>query len=159
MQNNPNSLNEIFEILWRNSLVNSNVLIQNQLQFWTLYTFMPYQKDCSTLAQMEIESFTPLNYTENMTVSEDQLFPEKLNDFNKCPLHIATSIFDPFVTIHNTSNGNIRYGGVDINIVKQVSKSLNFIAIYTNSPDGTGHGIVFPNQTITGNLKLVWIFL
>ncbi|XP_055298675.1 uncharacterized protein LOC129566616, partial [Sitodiplosis mosellana] len=104
VQNNTNSLNDIFEILWRNSLINSHVLIQDQPQFWTLYTFMPYQKDCFNLAQIKIESFTPLNYTENITISADQLFPKKLTNFHQCPLNIAISLVDPFVTLHNTSD-------------------------------------------------------
>lgn len=155
IQNNANALNVIFEALWKNSLINSHVLIQDQLQFWALYAFEPYQIDCFTLAEMKIESFTPLNYTENITVPKDDIFPEKLNDFHRCPLNISTSLSDPFVTLRNISHGSTKYEGVDINIVKLISKKLNFVAVFTNFIDGSGHGIIFPNKTVTGNLKLV----
>lgn len=157
VQRNTNSLNEIFELLWKNGLINAHILIQNEPKFWTLYTFMPYQEDCSNLGAMKIESFTPFNYTENMTVPEDQLFPKKLNDFNRCPLKIATSLVDPFVILYNTSDAKHRYSGIDINAVTGISKLLNFVAVYTKSSDGTGHGIIFSNKSVTGNLKLVHI--
>lgn len=153
LQGNANSLNEIFDLLWKNSLINAHILIQNQPKFWTLYTFMPYQEDCSNLEAIEIELFTPFNYTDNMTVPEDQLFPKKLTDFNRCPLKIATSLVDPFVMLY----ANDRYSGVDINAVTLIAKLLNFVAIYTKSSDGTGHGIIFANKSMTGNLKLVRI--
>lgn len=155
IQNNVNALDDISELLWKNSLINSHILIQDQPQFWALYTFEPYQNDCFTLAQIKIEYFTPLNFTENITVSKHDLFLKKLNDFHQCPLNIATSVVDPFVTLHNASDLSTRYGGVDIDIVEQISKLLNFVAIFTNFSDGTGHGIIFPNDTVTGTMKLV----
>lgn len=159
LQNNGNALYEIFEILWKNSLIDSHVLIQDQLQFWTLYAFEPYQEDCFTLAAMKFESFTPLNFTENMTLPKEDIFPEKLKNLHRCPLNIATSLSDPFVILHNTSDVNTRYQGVDINIVKQISKILNLNPVFMNLSDGTGHGIIFPNRTVTGNLKLVGNFI
>lgn len=106
MQNNGNHLYEIFKTLWNNNLINANVMIQDQPQIWTLYTFMPYRNDCFNLEAMKIESFTSLNYTSNMTVQEEQLFPEKLNNFSQCPLHIATSYLNPFVICPSNDDKN-----------------------------------------------------
>ena len=157
VQSDVNSLNTIFEVLWKNSLLNAHVLIQDQPQFWTLYTFLPYQKDCFHLEAIKIESFTPLNYTKNMNIPEDQLSPEKLTDFNQCPLKAATAYLNPFVTSPENPDPNIKYEGIDIDIVEQIAKSLNFIAIFTSSSGKTDRGIIYPNKTMTGNLKLVRI--
>ena len=156
VENNTIHLSEVFKILWENNLINANVLIQNQSQFWTLYTFIPYQTGCSILTAIRLESFTPLNYTDNITVPEDQLFPDKLSDFNQCSLTIAASYQDPFV-IHDYSEVNTELDGIDIEIIKQISKSLNFNAVYTNLSDGNHGAVFYSNETITGNLKLVCI--
>lgn len=154
-QNVNSLLNAIFDILWRNSLINSQVLIQDRAAYWSLYTFLPYDDDCFDLSHLKIESFTPFNYTRNMTISMDKLFPIKLKNFNKCPLNVAVSIVDPFTSFHIASKGNVKYKGIDIDILNQISKNLNFVAIYKRTTDGTNFGLIFPNGTVTGNMKLV----
>lgn len=42
-----------------------------------------------------------------------------------------------------------------MNIITQISKMLNFDTIYHRTTDGTNLGAIFPNGTVTGNLKLV----
>lgn len=152
------SLNYIFEILWDNGLIDSQVLTRVTTQCkgtWTLYTFMPYQRDCSTLTELKIASFTPHNYTKDMNVSMAQLFPNKLNDFHQCQMHIAVSTMDPLVVMHNSSDGKVQYKGIEIEIVRQLSKMLNFNITFQRSTDGTNNGVILPNKTVTGNLKLV----
>lgn len=154
VQKNADSLNKIFEILWKNSLINANVLIQDQLRFWTLYTFMPYQTDCFNLTAIKFESFAPFNYSDDSTVQKNQLFPEKLNDFNQCPVTAASSYQDPFVSRPINVDADTQYKGIEIDIVNQICKSLNSILIHSNLSDGE-HGTIFSNKTLTGNIKLV----
>ena len=45
VENNTKHLNEVFEIVWKNNLLNVNVMIQDQPQFWTHERVMPYQKE------------------------------------------------------------------------------------------------------------------
>lgn len=154
-ENNTNSLNSIYEVLWENGLITSQVLSRVTAELWSLSTFIPYQSDCFELSELKITSFTSLNYTENMNVSMMQLFPRKLNDFNQCPLHIAVSTVDPLVFAYNTSDGKIQYKGIDINIITQISKMLNFNIIFIRTTDGNNNGVVYSNGTVTGNMKLV----
>lgn len=149
------SLNEIFDTLWTMSLLNSNVLIQDAPNNWSIYTSLPYQNGCLTSFHFKIETFTPSNSTKNMTISIADLYPNKLSNFNKCPLNIAASIVDPFVTLQRNSNGKPKFRGIDIDVVNQIAENLNFLAIYKRSLDGTGHGYIFSNGTITGNMGLV----
>lgn len=148
-------LSEIFQIMWTNSLINSYVLCQNDDRVWSLYTFIPYQEDCFTLSHHKVTSFTPLNYTSNMTLSVAELFPQKLKNFNNCSLFVAPSIVDPQILFRNTSDEGKKYRGIDIEIIKLISKSLNFAIKYKTSSHGTGHGVIFQNGTATGNLNLV----
>lgn len=154
-ENSTNSLNDIYEVLWENGLITSQVLSRVTAESWSLSTFMPYQNDCFELIELKIASFTLLNYTENMNVSMTQLFPRKLKHFNQCPLHIAVSTVDPLVVAYNTSDGKNQYKGIDIDIITQISKMLNFNIKFMQTTDGTNNGVAFPNGTVTGNLKLV----
>lgn len=154
-KNCSHNLSEIFKIMWTNSLINAHVLCQNDNQIWSLYTFIPYQEDCFELSRREIASFTPFNYTRNITLTATELFPQKLDDFNNCSLFIAPSVVNPQIVFRNTSNKIKRYQGIDIEIIKLISKSLNFDIKYKTSSYGTGHGYVYRNGTATGNLGLV----
>lgn len=159
-KNRKNSLNEIFNVLWINGLLHSQVLIRvttKSPHTWSLYTFMPYQCDCFTLSEWKIASFTSVNYTNPIAaLSMAQLFPKKLNNFNQCPLHVAVSTKDPLVVAgKNLSNGKLQYKGIEVDITTQISKMLNFNIIYERTKDGTNTGVILPNKTVTGNLKLV----
>lgn len=156
--NSTNTLDVTFQILWSNRLVNSHVLIQDEIDFWSLYTFMPYQKDCFNLSHIKMISFsTHSNFDDDMTIHTEDLYPEKLKNFNKCSIYIAASIVNPFLFPRNKSDENHIYKGIDIDIITQIAKSLNFSIEYKYSFDGTGHGIIFPNGSVTGNLGLVRI--
>lgn len=144
--------------MWRNGLINSHILMQDGIHLWSLYAFMPFQKDCFALSHFRIATFSSYNFTINMTVPMELLYPKKLQNFNKCPLYAAVSIIDPLTIIHNSSDGKIEFHGIDIAIINQISKALNFDIIYERSMDGAGHGIIFPNGTVTGNMQLVYIF-
>ena len=152
------TLDVIFELLWKNSLLNSHVLIQEQPHFWSMYTFMPYQRDCFKLDPVKVATFTPLNFTNNINASLNELFPEKLANFHKCPLYIGLSLLKPYAHIQKDCNGRPQYKGIDINILDHVSKALNFKIVYKRLSKSAGHGNIFPNGTLTENIALVSIF-
>lgn len=141
--------------MWANRLVDSYVLCQDDIDTWSFYTFMPYQDDCYKLSHWKVASFTPLNYTNNMNLSYGEVFPQKLKSFNNCPLYVATSLSDPLTLFQNTSDESNQYSGIDIEILKQISKTLNFAIKYKMSNEGSGHGFIFRNGTATGNVDLV----
>lgn len=158
VENTSETLTAIFALLWKNGLLGSHVLIQEQPYFWSMYTFMPYQRDCFTLEPVKVASFTPHNFTNNITASIDELFPEKLNNFRKCPLYIAPSFLKPYLFVQNDSNGRPQYRGIDINILDHVSKALNFVIIYKRTSNSSGHGSQLPDGTLTDNIALVSCF-
>lgn len=159
VQNIAQTLDVIFALLWKNSLLDSHVLIQEQPYYWSMFTFMPYQRDCFSLDPVKVATFTPSNFTNNMNVSLRELYPEKLGNFRNCQLYIAPSLLKPYTYMQNDSHGNPQYKGIDINILEHVSKALNFEIVYKRSPNCSnsraGHGHIFANGTMTENIALV----
>lgn len=149
---NTKAIDDVFQILWKNGLINSNILISNRPDFWTIYTFMPYRIDCSTLSYEKLVSLTPSNFTE-MTLTMRELYPEKLINFNKCPLNVAIATLNPLVYRSNSSESG--YTGIDINIIQQISELLNFSIVF--KPSVEEHGNLYPNGSLTGAMGLVKI--
>lgn len=154
-QNITEALNKIFSILWANGLIDSHILTVDEMNAnsWTLYTFLAYQSDCFSLTQIKIATFTQLNKTVNMTLSMNELYPLKLKDFFNCPLYYGPSLLSPFVIFRNVSD---LIEGIDVSIVSEIARLLKLNTVYRHSHCGTGHGTVFENGTISGNLGLVW---
>lgn len=147
-------LDRVIKILWENGLINSHVLNEDEFNIWTLNTFIPFQRSCAELQHIQIASFSPLNFTKNTNLSLKQLNPEKLKNFNQCPLLVAAPKANPFVR-YNTVNGSIQYSGLDINIITHISQKLNFRIVYKPSGD---HGLILRNGTVTGSAGLVCSF-
>lgn len=125
-KNITEGLNDVFQLLWTNGLINSHVLVQDKDKIWTLYTFMPYQSDCFTLSPLKIATFTPLNYTKNIVLSFKELYPSKLKNFNNCPLFIAISNSKPYIIIQNYSARNVK-------IINEITKRLNMSIVQKNA--------------------------
>lgn len=157
MHNVSLTLDAIFKLLWENSLLDSHVLIHEQPYFWSMFTFMPYQRDCFSLDPVKLAAFSPSNFTNKMNVSLKELYPEKLGNFRKCQLYIAPSLLKPYTYMQNDSHGKPQYKGIDINILEHVSKALNFEIVYKRSCSNAraGHGHIFANGTMTENIALV----
>lgn len=155
-------LDEVFEILWKNNLMDSHVLIEEKPNIWSLYTFFPYQNDCLTLKILKVAIFTPYNFTVKLNVSLENLYPEKLRNLNNCSFYVAPAFIEPFVSYRRNSrlpDVESQFDGIDINIIKHISKALNFKIVFKRSEYGTGHGQIFENGTVTENLALVRIYI
>lgn len=144
-------LTRIFDVLWKNGLVNAHVLTQNEHDVWSLLTFVPYRSDCTKLDHIRVTTFTPLNFTTDINSSMKIFYPEKLKNFNQCPLIVAATQSSVYV-IRTTSNDIDQYKGIDINIITQIAKKLNFRIVYKRTEK---HGDIFDNGTLTGSTQLV----
>lgn len=154
-QNYTRSLDEVFELLWRNGLINSHILIKDENSTWNLNTFSPYQNGCFALSHLKLASFTQSDFSHTMMPSIDRMYPNKLRNFNGCPIYIAVSLVSPFTIFQNTSDGRNQFKGIEIFIVNQISKKYNFTAVYKRSSIDTDNGTVLKNGTVTGNMGLV----
>lgn len=140
--------------------MDSHVLIQEKANFWSLYTFIPYQSDCLTLDPLKLATFSPNNFTEDINLSVQDLYPEKFNDLNNCPLYVAPSYLEPYIVRLNTTDehGESQYTGLEFDIITHISKALNFKIVFKRLAIwqiGGGHGMAFDNGTVTDNLAMV----
>lgn len=132
-QSNVGTLDEALQVLWKNGLIDSHVLLQDTTNSWSLNTFLLNKKDCFALSHLKIESFTRFNFSTPMKLIVDQVYPQKLNDFGGCPLYITPYINSPFVIVPTSFDGNYKLQGIDINIVNEISRVLNFTTVYNVS--------------------------
>lgn len=148
-------LHDIFEIAMDVGLLNVNILIKTQdALMWSLYYYKPYIRNCHSVDVIQIESFSSKNFTNELNVKFDDLFPSRQFKFTKCPLFVSTFSFDPYVIIR-TSNGSTTFDGIDVIIVREIAKTLNLVPIFMLAPDKKNRGIIFPNGTATGAIKMV----
>lgn len=155
VSNIPDNLIDTFGIFLKMGLLDVNILIRDEkTQMWSLHFYKPFQRDCFSIEIHEIERFSSSNYTNLLDVPRNNLFPPKLFKFHNCSLKIATFSLEPFVIIRNATNC-VKYDGVDVIIVNQISKTLNLIPIFMESLDNKHRGIIFKNRTATGAIKMV----
>lgn len=105
--------------------------------------------------RIQIETFSPKNYTKELNVFSFNLYPQRQFKFPECKLNIATYAVEPFVIIENLTNGTVTFRGVDVIIATEIARKLNLTPIYMQAPDTEKRGIIFPNGTATGSIKLV----
>lgn len=152
-ENVTGKLDEAFQILWKNGLISSNVLTNDGSQFWSLYTYFPYRKDCHSLTQHKVITFTPFNFSTPMTLTIDRLYPYKLI-FNECPIHVAVQTNYPFTYGQNNSNGDIQFMGIEVDLVDVASVPLNLTVIYKLSLTEDA-GMTYENNTPTE--PTIWV--
>lgn len=146
-------LHDIFGIVLNLGLLNVNVLIKHEdVPMWSLFFYKPYVQSCHSIDVIKIETFSPKNYTIDLSVPFNNLFASKHFKFKNCPLFISTFSIEPFVIIRK-SNGSTTYDGIDVIIVNEIAKTLHMIPNYVRS--GKKRGTVYKNGTATGAQKMV----
>lgn len=157
-QESPNVrklLYDIFGIVLHLGLLNVNVLIKHEdMPMWSLFFYKPYVRTCHSIDVIKIETFSPDNYTIDLSVPFDSLFPSREFKFKNCPLIISTFSVEPYVIIRK-SNGSTTYDGIDVIIVNEIAKTLHMIPKYVRSADRKKRGTVYKNGTATGAQKMV----
>ncbi|XP_055300291.1 uncharacterized protein LOC129567447 [Sitodiplosis mosellana] len=133
-------------------LMDVNILINDKIStLWSLHFYKPYIRNCNSFEIFNINTFSPQNYTNDLDIPFNELFPRKQFTFSKCPLNISTFSFEPFVIIRDGSNGSTLYDGVDVIIVSEISKTLSLQPTFIQRT----RGMVYKNGSSTGALKMV----
>lgn len=140
----------------RLGLLDVNILIKDEAtSVWALYFYKPYALNCHTFEKFQIDTFSPTNFTQYLNVSYTKLYSKRNFKFHKCPLYVASFSFEPYVIIQKLANGTTTFSGVDVKIANEISKTLNLIPIYMQTPDHKRHGQVYSNGTADGALKMI----
>lgn len=149
-------LNKLFGLAWKFGVLDFNVLLPQRTELqWTLVTYLPFQQNCIGLDLHFLSTFYYSNYTNDMNITLDELYPSKNRNFNKCPIIVATYDVPPYVTITNmTIDGeNISiYDGIEVTVIDNIAKAINLTLRYENIGR---KGDVYENGTVTYAVKEV----
>lgn len=159
-----NVLDEIFTECWKVGIIHSNVLIQDEMtSMWELLTYLPYQNNCHSLKKQTISLFTASNYTNQLNIPLQKLYPLKMKNLHQCPIFVATFPIEPFVFVPSTSiqwwdSKEEDFSGIEVTLINMIAEKLNFTANYfipNTTEKGLARGNLYPNGTATGSYKAV----
>lgn len=149
-------LQKMYQLAWDNGLFDFNVLMQNDTTSqWTISTYLPFQSDCYALEPKHLTTFSCDNYTNDLNISFDQLYPSKNRKFNKCSITVATYHVEPYVLIqHLVVDGRYQptFDGVEVTVVNNIAAAMNLTVNYV---DVGIRGDVYDNGTLTGSVEWV----
>lgn len=116
-------ITQIFRDCWEHHMINVNVLQFKETDEQVhVYTFYPYTPDhCEYIESNFLFSM------ENHTISiQDDLFPNKLRDFFKCPLLLATYTIPPYMILQRLADGTYITKGIEGKLYRELAATLNF---------------------------------
>ncbi|CRK87649.1 CLUMA_CG001445, isoform A [Clunio marinus] len=148
-----NNAEEIFKLFWSRKFMNVKVLTVVD-DMTILLTFNPWKSRfyCNNTTPIIIATFKNESWHDANVPS--------LN-FHQCPIKVATSSYAPAVIFDESKEGLERFSGVDVRLVKELSKILNFtleIDLRTNffgyiQDNGSASGAIA--EVVNGNSDLV----
>lgn len=134
---------KMFDNFWQNHIANINLLLLEDKQIEML-TFMPFNNGtCHNVDPQVINNFV------NDTWESEQIFPNKFQNFNKCPIKLLSFILPPCVN----DNENGEYSGYEIELVRLIAQMMNATLIVEVSKEAFGWGFLHENGSAGGVLK------
>lgn len=143
---------EIFGILLKRTMLNSNVMYITSKNAIEVVTWFPYEnKNCAKeIKNIEIIDQCEIIYSKDNSSStvKYRTYMDNIvkipQDLNNCPLVIATSDWPPFTVYNETEQRFVK--GVEIEMLKTVAEQMGLIPIFqkTNSTRSQmDHSLVF----------------
>lgn len=148
----------IFQTAFDNNVMNINILMQGKnTSVWSINMYKAYQNDCRSVTKYTVATFTRENYTSEMNVTFNELFPQKLSDLNGCTVKVSTFPYEPFVIVRTKGyNDSIyEFDGIEVTIFENIAKRMNFKPQYLLPADGKNRGVIFDNGTANGCMQMV----
>lgn len=134
-----NEIDEIFKQLWAKLIHNVIVLYDDKSEVKAL-TFYPFSTErCNDSSAVEIA----------ITSSMSNLFPNKFVDMKSCSIKVTAAETEPFIM----KNKKKEIIGRDIDVIKAISKALNFKLILRYLDDPVPAGMLFENGSSSGAIK------
>lgn len=116
-----------------------------------VYTYFPFtQFHCEQVAPVILNYFLDDHF-----LYDAPLFPRKVRNLYMCPLLVAAYEQIPFMMLTLRPNGTYYTDGIDGVIVRVLSQQMRFRAVVKLPPNNEGRGVVNPNGTSLGVLKMV----
>lgn len=107
-------IKQVFEKAWAHSMYNVNVLTGDKFNNVSMFTFEPFRNDKCRETNPVLQQIKPLM----------DIFPNKLNNFHKCPIRIPETNFFPGIQFNVSSNETL-ITGMEGEILLAASDALN----------------------------------
>lgn len=128
----------IFRYCFNNYWIHCNVMMLSPKGEILVYTYFPFKEDNCFQTQPEI-----INEFKGDRFVSDDMFPDKLSNFQGCPMKLTTWNSPPFVVNRkNKRYPGLKVTGFEMIIMTAISQTMNFtmdiewISFYRNqSPD------------------------
>lgn len=139
-------IERIFELLWNKQIFNVIVMHEEGNERISVKTFLPFK-----LGKWSDTSPVLINEFKNgKFIEEENIFPDKMRNLQKCPIRVSASRNNPVVVIDTHPNGSHKLSGRDINLITTIAENLNFYIDYSYANET---GFLLDNGTASGSLK------
>lgn len=137
----------ILSTFWRNSMIDVNFLHK-----FSLYSFNPFiNSSCGSKLSLNLIN---IYNSRNKSWINDNFYPKKSLNLHHCKLNVAINLNIPFTITQTHSNGTVTFDGIEVFLIRELSRdlqfSVNFTVSYANS------GFIFDNGTSTGAISTVF---
>lgn len=141
-------IEQIFKLLWKLQIYNSDVMFQDENGTVHVETFMPFTAgQCNDIKPVLINQFQNGKFLNE----EETFFKDKMRNLHRCSVRVAISNnTKPFITSRKAADGNYKFSGRDINLIRMISETLNFSINYTFIGKT---GFFYGNSSSEGPLK------
>lgn len=142
-------IEEIFATLWIKNIYNVAAIIGSADKSIEVMTFFPFRGTvCGDTTPVRINRFINGSFTNNL----QSLFADKFTNLHNCALKIST-FEDHFSIIKTkTANDSFELSGFDIELLRELSRALNFRLDIKLHDEPEPWGNVFENGTVSGAL-------
>ncbi|XP_070494669.1 glutamate receptor-like [Chironomus tepperi] len=116
-----------------------------------MLTFYPFSSNgCNNIQAISINKFSHGNQS---WIYDQKVFPQKFTNFHQCPLKVSTYEYQPNVIIEKYRNGTTVIRGFDVEVIRGISRILNFDLKIDILTEPVAWGLIYENGTATGLMK------
>lgn len=144
-------VDNIFERLFYDYIVNVNVLIPNPLVHKEIFmfTYYPYKPDKCSRSNVQLYNV----FADDSFLERKPHFPDKLQNFYNCTIVAAVFNTTPYVKLIKDKNGKKKMLGFEGELFSKITEILNLHIEIMVPP--LKWGAIYPNNTITGAFGMV----
>ncbi|XP_052863102.1 uncharacterized protein LOC128269737 [Anopheles cruzii] len=143
-------LDQIFAELFRNNIINVNVLVRQGTRV-AAYTYHPFSPGLCRIARTHLVATWPPNPARDSV----DLYPVRLATFHNCTLQVGSFEVKPYTMLLPKVDGYLELGGFEGDLLRVLSQRLQFRVNITESPGQVQWGTIGPPGNSTGTMKLV----
>ncbi|CAO1398953.1 unnamed protein product [Diamesa hyperborea] len=145
-------IQNIFQQLWMKFIFNVNILLDDDSEFISLLTFMPFNGYiCGDTTPIKTNQFDKGSGKWEF----EEFYPKKFKNLFKCPVRVGAFDTTPAVIKKTMKNGSYSLDGYDIEMLREFSKIINFTIDLNFSSEPGSYGEIYENGSSTGTINKV----